>query len=173
MNAPLTPSAFEPRGKWPPPRRSPRLRLWAVRHARLLEAVYAAFERALVFTAPLAARIGWKRLERPFARFERAAKGTLFDCRMCGQCALSSTGLSCAMNCPKALRNGPCGGVREDGCCEVYPDMPCVWVAAYEGSLRMRHGARLAEIQPPLDNRLKGASAWLAVMRASVGGGRS
>nr|WP_245947992.1 methylenetetrahydrofolate reductase C-terminal domain-containing protein [Halomonas montanilacus] len=29
---------------------------------------------------------------------------------MCGQCILSSTGMSCPMNCPKSLRNGPCGG---------------------------------------------------------------
>ena len=30
--------------------------------------------------------------------------------------------------------------------------MPCVWVQAYEGSLRMPGGARIAEIQPPIDH---------------------
>ena len=54
-------------------------------------------------------------------RSSAAVKGLLFDCRMCGQCVLSSTGMSCPMNCPKSLRNGPCGGVRADGNCEVKP----------------------------------------------------
>ena len=67
----------------------------------------SAFSSAL---APLFARIGWDRLERPVAGVEKLVKGALFDCRMCGQCALSSTGMSCPMNCPKGLRNGPCGG---------------------------------------------------------------
>ena len=47
------------------------------------------------------------RLEKPVAAVERAVKGLLFDCQMCGCCVLSSTGLSCPMNCPKNLRNGP------------------------------------------------------------------
>ena len=58
----------------------------------------------------------------------------LFDCRECGQCVLSATGMACPMNCPKQMRNGPCGGVREDGRCEVQPEMRCVWVEATEGT---------------------------------------
>ena len=46
---------------------------------------------------------------------EHAVKGPIWDCRMCGQCVLHSTGMTCPMTCPKTLRNGPCGGVREDG----------------------------------------------------------
>jgi hypothetical protein len=166
----LTPSAFEPRGKRPPPDRATRLRAWSVRHAALLERVYDAFEAALVAAAPLLARIGYERLERPFAFLERHAKGALFDCRMCGDCVLSSTGMSCPMNCPKALRNGPCGGVRPDGGCEVYPQMPCVWVKAYEGSRRMREPARIEAPLPPLNHRLKGSSAWLRTARRRSGG---
>ena len=173
MAEPLTPSAFEPRGKRPPPWRAPRLRLWSVRHARLLEAVYAAFEGVLLGFAPLLARIGFERLERPVAFVERQVKGTLFDCRMCGDCSLSTTGLSCPMNCPKALRNGPCGGVRGNGNCEVYPEMPCVWVKAYEGSLAMKTGARIAEILPPADHRLKGGSSWLKRAREKLAGAAS
>ena len=30
------------------------------------------------------------------------------------------------MNCPKGLRNGPCGGTL-DGKCEVIPEIDCVW----------------------------------------------
>ncbi len=65
--------------------------------------------------------LGYERIERPVAAVEKAVKGVLFDCRMCGQCVLSSTGMSCPMNCPKTLRNGPCGGVRDNGNCEVKP----------------------------------------------------
>ena len=137
------------------------MRLWSVRHAALLERVYDAFEAMLVAAAPLLARIGYDRLERPFAFVERHVKGALFDCRMCGDCVLSSTGMSCPMNCPKALRNGPCGGVRANGNCEVYPQMPCVWVKAYEGSRRMREAAANRR-RPAADRpRLKGSSAWL------------
>jgi hypothetical protein len=137
------------------------VRLWSVRNARLLEAVYGAFEPAFVALAPLLARIGYGRLERPAAALERAVKGFLFDCRMCGRCVLSSTGMSCPMNCPKGLRNGPCGGVRADGRCEVEPAMPCVWVKAWEGSLRMRGGGAIGAAQPPVDHGLKGTSSWL------------
>src|ERR1700739_2908656 len=135
------------------------VRQWSVRHARGLNAFYRGFESVLVALDPVFRRIGYQRLERPVARVEKAVKGLLFDCRMCGQCVLSSTGMSCPMNCPKALRNGPCGGVRADGACEVYPEMPCVWVKAFEGSLRMRGGAKIATPLPPVDQRLKGSSA--------------
>jgi hypothetical protein len=141
------------------------VRLASVRHARALEMFYNAFERTLVLLAPLLKRAGYARLERPVAAFERTVKGFLFDCQMCGQCALSSTGMSCPMNCPKSLRNGPCGGVRENGHCEVKPEMKCVWVQAWEGSQRMQGRAKIVEVQKPVDNRLKGRSSWLKVVR--------
>jgi len=124
-----------------------RVRHWSIRHSRLLESVYRAFESSLAAMAPLFERIGYARLERPIAAFERQAKGLMFDCQMCGQCALSSTGMSCPMNCPKSLRNGPCGGVRADGNCEVKPAMKCVWVAAWEGSQAMRGAARFSRFR--------------------------
>jgi hypothetical protein len=165
MSAPLTPPAFELSGKRPPASRASRLRLWSVRHAALMERAYGGFEAMLIAATPLIKWIGFERLERPVAAVERVVKGALFDCRMCGDCVLSSTGMSCPMNCPKGLRNGPCGGVRADGGCEVYPQMPCVWLKAFEGSLAMRKGARIAERLPPIDHRLKGGSAWLRVVR--------
>jgi len=170
LNAALTPSAFEPRGKRPPPDRALWMRSWSVRHAALLERVYDVFEAVLIAAAPLLARIGYERLERPFAFVERHVKGALFDCRMCGDCVLSSTGMACPMNCPKALRNGPCGGVRENGRCEVYAEMPCVWVEAFEGSRRMRGAKRIETPLPPVDQRLKGSSAWLRAARRRGGG---
>jgi hypothetical protein len=87
----------------------------------------------------------------------------MFDCRMCGQCVLSSTGMSCPMNCPKQLRNGPCGGVRANGNCEVEPDMPCVWVKAWEGSRNMVRGDAILNVQKPVDQSLRETSAWLRV----------
>ena len=85
---------------------------------------------------------------------------------MCGSCALGSTGMACPMNCPKSMRNGPCGGVRSDGNCEIKPEMPCVWSDAYAGSLLMKDGDQIREIQPAVDYRLKGSSAWLRVVRS-------
>lgn len=142
------------------------VRRWSVRHARSLEAFYERFEQVLVALHPLWRVIGYERLERPVAALERAVKGFLFDCRMCGQCALSATGMSCSMNCPKNLRNGPCGGVRSDGHCEVMPEMPCVWVEAYAGSQRMVRGRQAIKVvQIAVDWRLEGRSSWLKVAR--------
>jgi len=97
-------------------------------------------------------------------------KGLLFDCRMCGQCILSSTGMSCPMNCPKSLRNGPCGGVRANGHCEVRPEMKCVWVEAFSGSARIPGGIdALRNVQVAVDRRLQGKSSWLRVVRERAG----
>jgi hypothetical protein len=147
------------------------LRHWSVRHARGLAVVYERFERLLVALDPLWRRIGYARAEAPVAAVERVVKGLLFDCRMCGACVLSSTGMACPMTCPKQLRNGPCGGVRANGHCEVDPSMRCVWVEAVEGSRRMAGGVeRLAVVQWALDRRLEGRSSWLAVARAGRAG---
>jgi hypothetical protein len=159
------PAAFEPPGKPPRPAGRFALRFWSVKHSAAVEAFYERFERLLVRLAPAAARVGLDRLERPAAFVERQVKGALFDCRMCGQCILSSTGMSCPMNCPKNLRNGPCGGVRANGNCEVYAEMPCVWVKAWEGAVEMQNGMDIRGVQPAIDHRLKGRSTWLGVMR--------
>jgi hypothetical protein len=140
-------------------------RLWSIRHAGFWEAFYRRFEWAYVAAGPLLRRIGYQRLEAPVAAAERTVKGLLFDCRMCGRCILSSTGMSCPMNCPKQMRNGPCGGVRANGHCEVRPEMRCVWVEAWEGSRRMRVGDRITLLQPPVDHREAGRSSWLKVVR--------
>ncbi|MGO9803694.1 MAG: methylenetetrahydrofolate reductase C-terminal domain-containing protein [Steroidobacteraceae bacterium] len=146
------------------------VRQWSVRHARGLNAFYRWFESALVALHPLFRRIGYQRLERPVARIEKSVKGLLFDCRMCGQCILSSTGMSCPMNCPKNLRNGPCGGVRANGHCEVRPEMPCVWVQAFAGGQRIPGGIEaLRTVQAAVDRRLQGKSSWLRVVRERMG----
>ena len=146
------------------------VRQWSVRHARGLNAFYRAFESVLVALQPLWKRLGYERLERPVAAVERSVKGLLFDCRMCGQCILSSTGMSCPMNCPKNLRNGPCGGVRANGHCEVRPEMKCVWLEAVAGATRIPGGMdALRQVQVAVDRRLQGKSSWLRVVRQRVG----
>lgn len=142
---------------------------WSVRHAGRLEKFYSAFEGVLKRLHPLLRALGYSRLERPVAVVEKGVKGFLFDCRMCGQCILSSTGMSCPMNCPKQLRNGPCGGVRPDGNCEVIPEMACVWVKAWEGSRRMKDGDAILNVQPPVNQMLRETSSWLRAMRAAAG----
>ena len=142
------------------------VRRWAVRHARGMEMLYNGFEKVFVGLHPLWNAIGYERMEKPVAALERVVKGFLFDCKMCGQCALSSTGMSCSMNCPKNIRNGPCGGVRANGHCEVKPEMRCVWVEGFEGSRRMRDGGRaIRVVQIAVDRRLEGKSSWLKVAR--------
>jgi hypothetical protein len=146
------------------------MRRWSVRHARGLNVFYRGFEAVICALHPAWKWFGYARLERPVAATERAIKGLLFDCRMCGQCVLSSTGMSCPMNCPKNLRNGPCGGVRSDGGCEVRPDMKCVWYEAVAGSARIPGGVEAVRaVQPAIDRRLQGRSSWLRVARLRAG----
>lgn len=144
------------------------MRLWSVRHSRLLEWFYARFASTFLLLHPLWKAIGYARVEAPVTFVERQVKGLLFDCRMCGQCILSSTGMSCPMNCPKQLRNGPCGGVRANGNCEVEPDMPCVWVKAWEGSNNMAGGDAIMTVQPPVDQSLRETSSWLRATAAAA-----
>jgi len=144
------------------------LRRWSVRHARALEVTYSVVERCLISAAPLFRKLGDERLEKPVAAVEKVIKGALFDCQMCGQCILNSTGMSCPMNCPKSIRNGPCGGVRADGYCEVKPEMRCVWVEGWDGASRMKNGSGIQTVQFAVDNRLKGHSSWLRVVREHV-----
>ena len=114
---------------------------------------------------PVARLIGHRRIEGPITTLERAVKKFLFDCKMCGQCTLSVTGMSCPMNCPKGVRNGPCGGVRADGSCEVYADMYCVWVEGWSGSPRMKGDRLSAILIAPVETNLAGTSSWLKIIR--------
>ena len=141
------------------------VRRWSVRNARFLEWFYLHFQNSFNSLHPLWLKLGYDRVEKPVTFVEKHVKGFLFDCQMCGRCVLSSTGMSCPMNCPKEIRNGPCGGVRSNGHCEVKPEMRCVWIEAYEGSNRMREGNKIKVRQPALDRSQKGKSSWLREAR--------
>ena len=146
------------------------MRSWSVRNARWLKRAYEGLETVLVRLDPLLRRVGHKRLDKPFLAVEKITKGMLFDSQSCGHCILAFTGMSCPMNCPKHLRNGPCGGVRADGNCEIKPEMRCVWVLAWEGNKRLREDEYpIQVVQRAVDNRLIGTSAWLREVRHRTG----
>ncbi len=133
-----------------------------------LEVIYDVFERMLL---PFRR---WLKpgsfLEPSLTWFERVSKEAVFDCQMCGQCILHSTGMTCSMTCPKNLRNGPCGGVRLNGHCEVKPEMRCVWVEAFERSLRMpTYGYEMIKIQPPVNRQLEETSSWINMLHGIDG----
>lgn len=133
---------------------------WLQNYPRVLEWLYDAAHNALVpfrrWLVPGGA------VEKTFIVAEEIGKGALFDCQMCGQCVLHSTGMTCPMNCPKNLRNGPCGGVRANGHCEIIPEMPCVWALAWERSRAMpKYGDEILNVLPPVNRRLQNTSAWV------------
>lgn len=132
-------------------------------YPHFLEWVYDGLEQAI---QPLQRWLKpGSRLEPAVIWVEKVGKGAVFDCQMCGQCILHSTGMTCSMTCPKNLRNGPCGGVRTNGHCEVYPDKPCVWVQAFERSQKMpKYGHELLAIQPPVNRQLEGTASWINML---------
>jgi len=135
------------------------------KHPHLLEVAYRLHHAAFLRARRLFAWIGYERLDRWIRWPEELGKKAIFDCRMCGQCVLHSTGMTCPMTCPKNLRNGPCGGVRANGHCEVIPEMRCVWVEAYERSLHMPYyGKEMMSIQAPLNRSLEGSSSWVTLL---------
>lgn len=95
---------------------------------------------------------------------EYSVKGPLFGCRMCGNCLLSETALICPMECPKGLRNGPCGGSTSQYC---YVDKirPCIWYKIYERSFEWGREDVLLEVLPPLDWEQVGKDSWSAIFK--------
>lgn len=108
---------------------------------------------------------GERALSRVLLFVENVFKVPVFRCQQCGECILSSTAFICSQNCPKRLRNGPCGGTREDGSCEVYPDRKCVWYRIYLRSKRLHRVSLLYRINRIHNWNLERTSAWLNVLR--------
>ncbi len=97
--------------------------------------------------------------KRVLAKIELAVKGPLFGCRMCGNCLLQETAFICPMECPKGLRNGPCGGSTPEKC-YVDESRPCIWYKIYERSFKLGREALLLEVLPPMDWEKTGTEAW-------------
>lgn len=102
---------------------------------------------------------------------ERTIKGPLFGCRMCGNCLLQETAFICPMECPKGLRNGPCGGSTPEHC-YVDPTRPCIWYKIYDRADKLGRLDRLMEVFPPLDWDKVGKDQWTDVLQkwAKAGG---
>lgn len=142
------------------------------RRARFLELLYTPFVNLARLLIPLFRHLPLQKIEPAIVPLEKLFKSALFDCRMCGRCILSSTGMSCPMTCPKTMRNGPCGGLREGGYCEIKPDMPCVWLNAWQGAGAMKSGHRVTIRQTPVDHGKVGRSTWIAMMTGDHETGR-
>jgi methylenetetrahydrofolate reductase (NADPH) len=97
--------------------------------------------------------------KRVLAKIEIAIKGPLFGCRMCGNCLLQETALICPMECPKGMRNGPCGGSTPEKC-YVDETRPCIWYKIYERSFKLGREELLLEVLPPLDWEKVGTDSW-------------
>lgn len=135
---------------------------WLKNHPRFLEIFYDVSKGAIVRVYPLLKRVSPSLSEKLMIWSEEILKGWIFNCQMCGQCILHSTGMTCPMTCPKNLRNGPCGGVRANGNCEVIPELPCIWVQAWERSRQMQsYTQEMQWVQPPVNRSLQGTSAWI------------
>mgnify|MGYP001814127826 CR=1 FL=1 len=141
------------------------IRRWIQDRPHGLERLWQALEWTLQKSEPLVSRVGYDRTATVILPFEDIGKKLVFNCQTCGQCVLHYTGMTCPMNCPKNLRNGPCGGVRENGHCEVIPERRCVWVQAWERAQQMpKYGDELCWVMPPVDRTLQGTSAWANMM---------
>jgi len=96
---------------------------------------------------------------RAVALIERTLKGALFGCRMCGNCLLQETALICPMECPKGMRNGPCGGSTPEHC-YVDETRSCIWYKIYEKAEMTGRTKQLLEVLPPLDWEKVGTDSW-------------
>lgn len=74
------------------------------------------------------------------------------ECQACGECELGKTAGICPLvQCPKGLLDGPCGGTRPDGKCEVDPEKDCAWVQIYERLEKLNMLEQYSEILEPHD----------------------
>jgi methylenetetrahydrofolate reductase (NADPH) len=101
---------------------------------------------------------------RTLEAVERLIKGPLFGCRMCGNCLLQETAFICPMECPKGVRNGPCGGSTEEFC-YVDNTRPCIWYKIYDRAFKMGREEMLLEVLPPLDWDKVGTETWGDIVR--------
>ncbi len=93
---------------------------------------------------------------------EDSVKTLLLDCRRCGDCAIQHLAFLCPESqCPKHIRNGPCGGSNH-GRCEVRPERFCVWFRAYQRLAAVGQTRELAfGCIPPRMWELNMTSSWL------------
>ena len=75
------------------------------------------------------------------------------NCRCCGNCTIDLTGGICpVVGCAKGLLNGPCGGVRRGGKCEVDAEKDCIWVQIYNRLEKQDRLDSITAIREPRDH---------------------
>ncbi len=93
----------------------------------------------------------WHRAMGLSTVYRKAALG----CMSCGDCIQDHLNyVGCTMHwCYKNLRNGPCGGSRADGSCEVDSSLPCIWNRIYLSTVASGEDARrfARTLIPPRD----------------------
>jgi hypothetical protein len=73
-------------------------------------------------------------------------------CRSCGECRLGDTGGICPVTrCSKGSFNGPCGGTREDGCCELGGGRHCAWNDIYTRLKAQNRLDSMLIVRPPME----------------------
>jgi hypothetical protein len=71
-------------------------------------------------------------------------------CAACGDCILDETmGICPVARCAKSLMNGPCGGTREDGKCELDEGSECAWRLIVERAEEQGELDQLAKVRKP------------------------
>jgi len=101
--------------------------------------------------------------EGTYHYLEHMAKVAIYDCKDCGDCALTDVAYVCPMSqCPKNQRNGACGG-SWDGWCEIFPGKKkCAWVRAY---VRMKDSRKEHELDgdrvPPANWDFYQTPSWV------------
>ena len=72
------------------------------------------------------------------------------NCRTCGECVLGDTAGICPVTrCAKGIFNGPCGGTRLDGTCEVDKNTPCAWYEIYNRLKEQGRVDKITDVKPP------------------------
>jgi len=102
-------------------------------------------------------------LERLYYALEEIGKKPLVGCEGCGSCSLPETLYVCTESaCAKKLPNGPCGGPRLDGRCEVKPERDCAYVEVYRRAKATNQLEAIADnFVPAKDRSLRGTSSWV------------
>jgi hypothetical protein len=139
------------------------VRTWLQDHPAPLVLAWRVTEAVMKPMGPLFNRVGIERSSWIVNPVEYTVKHLLFNCQECGQCILHYTGMTCPMNCPKQIRNGPCGGVRLNGKCEVKPEMDCVWVKGIGRAPKTPYAREIYRLNPPIDWQLPGMATWVTM----------
>ena len=137
------------------------LNFWITRliHVALFEPKSLGYKFMLWFSKLIEHKKGLYKL---FGAMERLTKRVLFGCRQCDDCALFEMFYVCPESqCPKGMRQGPCGGSRINGHCEVYEERQCIWNRVYWRAKNRRQCTKLRYIISPRDWSLYETSSWV------------